>query len=133
MRSVAREVVYQYIFSKEFNKTDDELFNSLLKTLDKEEDKNFAKLLIQFVEANDEEYNNEIKVLSQNFKFDRILKSDLCAIKLGMAEYDNFVETPIPVIVDEAVKIAVKFSTEKSPDFVNGVLGKYISSHKREK
>ena len=63
--------------------------------------------------------------LSISYKLNRIHNADKCTILLGMAELDTFIDTPIPVVIDEAVKIAAKYSTENSTDFVNGILGQY--------
>ncbi len=126
MRSTAREVVYKFIFSKLFNSDNEGLFDVLLNVLESDNDKNFAKTLLDAVVANDEQYEKTISELSHNFKFDRLLKPDLCALKIGMAELDCFPETPVPVVIDEAIKLTVKYSTDKSPDYVNGVLAAYV-------
>ena len=44
---------------------------------------------------------------------------------IGMAELDNFPNTPVAVVIDEAVNLAGKYSTENSTDFVNGILAQY--------
>ena len=98
----------------------------MLNVLESDNDKNFAKTLLDAVVTNDEQYEKTISELSHNFKFDRLLKPDLCALKIGMAELDCFPETPVPVVVDEAIKLTVKYSTDKSPDYVNGVLAAYV-------
>jgi len=46
-------------------------------------------------------------------------------LMLGMAELDNFPNTPIAIVIDEAVNLAAKYSTENSTDYINGVLAKY--------
>ena len=68
----------------------------------------------------------ELESIVHRYKNDRILFSDKCIILIGMAESLVFPNTPKPVIIDEAVKLAAKYSTEKSPDFVNGILASYI-------
>ena len=45
-----------------------------------------------------------------------------------MAELDNFPETDIPIVIDETVSISAKYSTEKSTDFVNGIMSEYVRS-----
>ena len=124
MRSKAREAVFQYVFSRLFNQNDEGLFAVLTRAL-KPEDGEFAKKLSDLVIVGDERYDGEINVLSENFRPDRIFAADRCAIKIGMAELDAFTETDVPIIIDEAVKLAAKFSTENSPDFVNGILASY--------
>lgn len=124
MRSVAREIVFEYLFSRLFNQKDEGLFAVLSKNLNTD-DKVFAENLLNFVLNSEEKYAEEITNLSKNFKYDRIFAADKCAINIGMAELDNFRETPKAVVIDEAVKLAAKFSTEKSTDFVNGILAEY--------
>ena len=65
---------------------------------------------------------NELGSVSSACKLHR---ADLCTLLLGMAELDNFPNTPVPVVIDEAVNIVAKYSTESSTDFVNGVLAEY--------
>ena len=125
MRSLAREAVFKYIYSKLFNPDDEGLFDVLIKDLNTE-DKIFATQLKDFVEKEQDNYYLTISNLSIGYKFDRVYKADRCALLIGMAEFDNFKDTPKIVIIDEAVKLSAKYSTENSPDFVNGVLAKYI-------
>lgn len=127
MRSVAREIVFEYLFSRLFNQKDEGLFAVLSKNLNTN-DKVFAENLLNFVLNSEEKYAEEITNLSKNFKYDRIFAADKCAINIGMAELDNFRETPKAVVIDEAVKLAAKFSTEKSTDFVNGILAEYAKN-----
>ncbi|MBQ6979171.1 MAG: hypothetical protein IJQ07_00830 [Clostridia bacterium] len=127
MRSVAREIVFEYLFSRLFNQKDEGLFAVLSKNLNTD-DKVFAENLLNFVLNSEEKYAEEITNLSKNFKYDRIFAADKCAINIGMAELDNFRETPKAVVIDEAVKLAAKFSTEKSTDFVNGILAEYAKN-----
>ena len=124
MRSLAREVVFKYIFSKLFNPSDEGLFNVLSKELS-ENDKLFAKTLLNAVVDNETEYLSSIETLSIGYKLNRVLAADKCALLIGMAELNAFTETPVPVVIDEAVKLSAKYSTENSTDFVNGILAEY--------
>ncbi len=126
MRSKARETVYKYLFAQLFNPSDEGLFAVLLNDNDlNEEDKTFAQNLLYFCESGKDSYMETINNLSSSFELNRIHATDKCAIILGMAELDNFHDTPKIVILDEATKLSAKFSTEKSPDFVNGILAEY--------
>ena len=128
MRSLARECVFKYLYSKLFNPNDEGLFDVLIKELSND-DKTFANDLLNFVVANEEKYLSEIESLSLGFKLNRIFNVDKCAMLIGMAEFDNYKNTPIPVIIDEAVKLSAKYSTDKSTDFVNGILGEYVKKN----
>ena len=124
MRSLARETVFQYLFSRLFNQSDEGLFDVLAKSLNGD-DKKFAEDLLNAVENNRERYENTLDDLSKNFRIDRIFAADKCAVFIGMAELDAFNDTPKAVVIDEAVKLSAKFSTEKSTDYVNGILAEY--------
>ena len=124
MRSLARETVFQYFFSRLFNQQDEGLFDVLVKNLGND-DRIFAEKLKNAVENNSEKYETTLEHLVENYKVSRIISADKCAIFIGMAELDNIMDTPKIVAIDEAVKLAAKFSTENSTDFVNGVLAEY--------
>ncbi len=126
MRSLARECVLKYLFAKFFNPSDEELFAVLLKDESlTEDDCAFAKDLLGNIEKNQENYFERIEEKVKSFAFSRIFPIDKLCICIGISELENNKETPIPVIIDEAVKLSSKYSTEKSPDFVNGVLSKF--------
>ncbi len=125
MRSQARDAVFKYLFSTLFNQDDEGLFAVLITDL-KKEDKIFAQQLLDAVLVNRQKYCDKIEELSENFSFNRIFNTDKVAILIGMAEHDKFSDTPIAVIIDEAVKLASIYSTEKGTDFVNGILASYV-------
>ena len=75
------------------------------------------------------------KVLSKKVKVDKKIhkaapawpinklnKVDLAVLRLAIYELENE-GVPPKVIIDEAVELAKEFGSEKSPSFVNGVLG----------
>jgi N utilization substance protein B len=124
MRSLAREAVFKYIFSRLFNPSDEGLFVVLCKDLSND-DKTFAKNLLTFIDNKQDSYLEVIECLSQGFKLNRLHKVDKCALLIGIAELDNCPETPVAVVIDEAVNIVAKYSTENSTDFVNGILAEY--------
>ena len=125
MRSLARESVFKYLFSRLFNPSDEGLFEVLTKDL-KDNDKEFAKTLLKFVLENESKYLEVLNDLALGYSVDRIHKTDKCILLLGFAELDNFKETDVPIVVDEAVKLASIYCTEKSTDFINGILAEYI-------
>ena len=66
--------------------------------------------------------------LSQDWTFDRIARIDLAILRLAFYEilYVERDEVPIKVAVNEAVELAKTFSDDKSKQFVNGVLAKFV-------
>lgn len=126
MRSSARETVFKFLFAKLFNPQDDELFAAIAKDEKlSEKDFEFAKSLLKAVQDGYDGYMSDIERLVKGYKLERVYNTDKCVLMLGMAELKNFNDTPTPVIIDEAVKLAAKYSTDKSTDFVNGILAEY--------
>ncbi len=125
MRRQAREAVFKFIFSKLFNLNDEGLFNVVIKDLN-QDDKQFATSLLSAVEKDMEKNLNVISNLAIGYKLNRLFNVDKCALLIGITELDNFPDTPVPVVIDEAVSLSAKYSTEKSTDFVNGILSNYV-------
>ena len=63
--------------------------------------------------------------MSSNFNFQRIFKADLAILILAVYEI-KFLNVEHKIVINEAVKLAKKYSTEKSFAFVNGVLAKIV-------
>ena len=124
MRSLARESVFKYIFSRLFNPSDEGLFAVLCKELSAD-DKIFADNLLKAVDDNQDRYLESMERLSIGFNLDRLHRADKCALLIGMAELENFKETPVAVVINEAVNIVAKYSTESSTNFVNGILAEF--------
>ncbi len=124
MRSLAREAVFKYIYSRLFNPNDEGLFDVLCKELN-QSDKSFAKELLTKIDGNSEQYLQTIDSLATGYKLNRIYNADKCALLMGIAELDGFKQTDTAVIIDETVNLVAKFSAENSTDFVNGILAEY--------
>ncbi|MBO7344416.1 MAG: transcription antitermination factor NusB [Clostridia bacterium] len=124
MRSLAREAVFKFLFSQLFNPDDEGLFTVLCKDLD-DKDKDFANQLLTAVNNGKEKFLIEIERLSIGYKLNRLYNVDKCVLMLGMAELDNFPDTPVAVVINETVNVAGKYSTENSTSFINGILAEY--------
>ncbi len=124
MRTLAREIVFKYIFSTLFVKADKALYDVLSLELNSN-DKIFANKILETIETNKDKFLSELEELAVGYNVDRLYNTDKCALLIGMAELNSFKETDLPIIIDEAVKLCAKYSTEKSTDFVNGILAKY--------
>lgn len=70
------------------------------------------------------EIDEIIKNASSGWKPERMPKEDLSILRLSVFEikYDNSV--PDKVAINEAVELAKEYGEEKSPSFINAVLGK---------
>lgn len=127
MRSYAREVafckIYTYIMRQDFDGDFSQFDDSKLD----ESDLEFARSLVEGVIANKAELDSIIAELSKQFKLSRIYRPDLAALELGIYEIKHM-DTPQPVVINEVVGFAKKYSTDKSVSFVNGILASYVRS-----
>ncbi|MBO5480006.1 MAG: transcription antitermination factor NusB [Clostridia bacterium] len=130
MRNTAREAALNVIFAQQFN-TDyvDALKKKIFKQfkLEKEDDVLFAADLIACVEEHRTELIAGIEDACHHYKENRINPMDKSILLIAMAEIRYFDDIPSVVSVSEATGLARKYSTEKSADFVNGVLSGVIN------
>ncbi len=75
------------------------------------------KALIFNVDNVDEIINNQ----SDNWSIERLAVIDREILRVAVTEM-KYLDTPHPIIINEAIEIAKKYSTENSGKFVNGIL-----------
>lgn len=124
MRAYAREtafcMVYRQLMAEQ--QQDFSMFDEDKLT---EADKQFASQLAGFVAQNKEEIDTTIAKYSRGFRLERLCKTDLAVLETAIAEIMSC-DTPFPVVINEAVGFAKKYSTPKSASFVNGILASYV-------
>jgi len=127
MRGYAREVafckIYTYIMSESFEPEFSQFDSSKLT----EEDLAFATKIVEGVIEHKEEIDGIIAELSRSFKLSRIYRLDLAILELAIFEM-KYMDTPHPVVINECVTIIKDYSTEKSVNFVNGILAQFERS-----
>lgn len=120
-RTTAREIAFKTIYSKFFNAdAEDEI-----EKADSEGLEFTTKILKAFAE-NYTEINEIISSHLKGYTIERLYKIDLAIITLAVIELNFIKENPKEVIINEAVELAKKYSTEKSPRFINGVLADIV-------
>lgn len=82
----------------------------------------YAAKMLNSVITNPDEILNLIKKHTANWEMDRIAIIDYVLLKMGIAEFLYFPDIPPKVTINEMIEIAKNFSTEKSGQFVNGIL-----------
>ena len=116
-RSEARELAFKTIYSKFFNfdENNEEVENNQLVN----------NVIKNFVEHR-QDIEEKIKSHLKGYTIERLYKIDLAILMLAVIELFYIKENPKQVIINEAVELAKKFSTEKSPKFINGVLADIV-------
>ncbi len=84
----------------------------------------FALHLAQGVVTSQKSIDALLKKYAENWDLDRMAVIDRCILRIGTFELLNDFETPVNVIINEAVEIAKRYSTAESSKFVNGILDK---------
>jgi N utilization substance protein B len=80
--------------------------------------------LVEGVTAHRERIDELLSEHSQGWTLDRMPAVDLAVLRTGVYELLWSADVPDPVAIDEAVGLAKELSTDDSPRFVNGVLGR---------
>ena len=126
-RIKARETCFKLIFEFEFLKKKNEttLEEFLLSKDLEKEDIDFVNSVYDGVLAHDEELNEKIKKYLKGYTLERIFKIDLAILKLAIYEIDYQGESA-SVIINEAVELSKKYSTDNGYKFVNGVLASVV-------
>ena len=88
--------------------------------------KDFAVKIAQTYRDNSQEIDQIIKDYAKGWDFDRLVKMDKDILRISICELLFIKESPMKVVVDEAVELAKKYSTDDSASFVNGILAKVI-------
>ncbi|MFA7109882.1 MAG: transcription antitermination factor NusB [Sphaerochaetaceae bacterium] len=130
-RSIAVQTLYSFDFSNKFELTEEVEIN--LSGLSPEEAegleddvKIYASFLIRGVLENKEEIDQLISLYSKNRTIDRINIVDRNILRISFFTLLYCKEVHPHIVVDEAVKLSLEFSSDRNYKFVNGLLDTYI-------
>lgn len=70
-----------------------------------------------------------IKKLAVGWDFSRLVKTDKDILRIAITELLFVQEPPVKVIIDEAVELAKRYSTEDSASFINAILAKVVKEN----
>ncbi len=84
----------------------------------------YTATLVQGVVAHWREINELLDTYSQGWPVERMPAVDRAVLRLGAYEVLYSDEVPEAVAISEAVALATDLSTDESPRFINGLLGR---------
>jgi N utilization substance protein B len=116
---------------KKFKETSDER-QALLPMYKDDEDRQFAKDLYRKVVLNHAENMVMIKQHTLNWDIERIAFIDNLILELALCEFLYFPSIPTKVTMNEYIELSKYYSTEKSRNFINGMLDKALKDLKKE-
>ena len=120
-REVAVKLVFEYLFNSQIN---EQLVSDLAEEYELTTEQTYACKVYYGVVENMEALTNIIKEHAVGFSIDRIFKVDRAIMLVALYEIMFEPTIDYPVSVNEAIKLAKKYSTEKSSKFINGILAK---------
>ncbi len=131
-RRIIREKVIQALYAEEIGGDPIEhVIEHILKDLKKNKDAHeFARNLVIQTIDHTPEIDKVIKSKVTNWDFKRIAILDRLILRMAICELLYFKEIPPKVSMNEAIELAKLFSTEKSGQFVNGVLDAVLENLK---
>ncbi len=72
------------------------------------------------------EIDEQIKKFAIGWDFNRLVKMDKDILRIAICELVYIKDAPVKVVIDEALEVAKKYSTDDSAAFINGILGKVV-------
>ena len=124
-RRKSRELALQMLFQLDMGKqTTDEVrktFWNERRDLDAKV-RSFADDLFRVASERTPEIDQLIEQNAEHWRMDRMAAVDRNVLRTAVAEFLGFPDTPKPVVINEALEIARRFSTPESVQFINGVL-----------
>ena len=122
-RRYARELALRALFSVEIGHHDPiAALEDTLAGMPSSQARAFVKDLVCGTLQYAAESDDVIGPLLEGWTIDRLPTIDRLLLRMGVYELQYRPQTPRAVVINEAVELAKKFSTEDSGRFVNGVL-----------
>jgi N utilization substance protein B len=124
LRRIARECALQMLFELDVGKNSkDEILRTFWQM--NEQPPKVREFALQLFEGTIRQLKEIDKVIQQHTKhwrLNRMAAVDRNVIRLAVYEFLSGGKTPETVVINEALDIARKFSTQESAQFVNGIL-----------
>lgn len=86
----------------------------------------YIKQITKNYNQHKDEIDEKIKSHAYGWDFNRLVKMDKDILRIAICELLFVQKAPVKVVIDEAVELAKKYSTDDSASFVNGILAKIV-------
>ena len=124
-RRKSRELAMQMLFQGDLGKQTPEQVGKTFWLAREESDvevRGFAEDLYRVATSRAEEIDGLIVEHLVNWRLERMPGVDRNVLRLAAAEMLGFKGTPFPIVINEALEIARRYSAPESVSFLNGVL-----------
>jgi len=124
-RRKAREYALQMLFQWDITHDDiDQVIASFFQNQPEEsaDVADFARRLVMGTVEHVERIDELIRRHAEHWRLDRMATVDRNLLRLAVYEFLHSKDIPKTVVINEAIEIARRFSSQESPQFINGVL-----------
>lgn len=123
-RRRARECALQMLFQIDLIGVERaEVYAQFWDEHDTEDDvRAFTQELVDGVCTTREQLDARITKIAERWRIERMAVVDRNVLRMALYEMNRQPQTPIAVVIDEAIEVARRFGSEESARFVNGVL-----------
>jgi N utilization substance protein B len=133
-RRKSRELAMQMLFQRDVGKqTPDQVRQNFWKAREETIDvdtRGFAEDLFRVATTREEEVDALIAQHSAHWRIPRMPAVDRNLLRLAVAELLGFPGTPVPIVINESLEIAKRYSAPESLSFLNGILDAISKSRK---
>ena len=134
-RRLAREALMCLLYEREVaGEPGDETLQEMRDVLhtDKLTDRSYIDEGLAQYDAHKADIDGMIAPFCRSWKLDRLSRVDLSILRLAVLETEYMEGVPDKVAANEAVELAKKYSADKSPGFINGVLGAFLAARQED-
>jgi N utilization substance protein B len=129
-RRAAREAALQALYQMEIGKVKEETAIAFVveENILNEKQEKFVRGIVSGVLQNMDRLNGIIRETAIEWNLERMAVVDRNIIRIALFEICYSDDVPPNVAVNEAIEMGKTFSTAESGKFINGILGKVLSS-----
>ncbi|AUN15378.1 transcription antitermination factor NusB [Paraclostridium sordellii] len=95
--------------------------------LDEIIDRKYLNEMVKNFELNKSTMDELISKYAKNWTINRMAKVDLAILRLAVCEILYVPNIPTKVSINEAIELAKLYCDDKSPKFINGILGSVVN------
>lgn len=131
-RRKAREIVLQALYEAEFSDScwEDVLAHQTGRRGSMGETIEYARALLSRTLENKNHLDEIIRSALDNWELERVSLIDKNILRFALCEILYFPDIPAKVVVDEAIEIAHRYSSEDAGRFVNGILDRFLKQYR---
>ncbi len=129
-RRQAREEILKALYRKEFIKSEEGRGPDDFLGEDLGDQEGFIEDIFYGTLESREDIDELITEFTRGWKVERLAVLDRNILRMAIYELIYYGETPVEVVINEAIELSKDFGTENAPKFINGILDKLWKKQK---